>query len=71
MCSTVSGKSYTLIILISMIGGIVGVSIVRSMSKSALYDFNGCSCDGCANAKKCKPGSQTTLVMKKIASQRK
>jgi hypothetical protein len=70
MCSTVSGKKYTLIILISMIGGIVGVSIVRSMSKSALYDFKGCSCDGCANANKCKSGSQTTLVMKKIASQR-
>lgn len=71
MCRTVSGKKYTLIILISMIGGILGVSIARSMSKSALYDFKGCSCDDCANADKCKSGSQTTLMMKKIASQRK
>jgi hypothetical protein len=70
MCSSVSGKNYTLIILISMIGGIVGVSIVRSMSKSALYDFKGCSCDDCAAADKCRSGTQTTMMMKKIASQR-
>ena len=69
MCSTVSGQKYTLIILTSMIGGILGVFIVRSLSKSALYDFKGCSCDDCAD--KCKSGAQTTLVMKKIASERK
>jgi hypothetical protein len=60
----VSVKNYIVITLAGIVFGIGGFYMTMSLGgKAALYDFSGCSCDGCAS--KCPVGSKTQMVLAK------
>ena len=60
----VSVKNYMVSVLAGIAFGIGGFYLTMSLGgKAALYDFSGCSCDGCAS--KCPVGSKTQMVLAK------
>jgi len=59
---------YFTAVLVSGLCGLVGFYIVQSLpnAKAFLYDFKGCSCDDCDNARTCSVGSKNKILMGRI-----
>jgi hypothetical protein len=66
-CQSLGAGTYIGLMLFGIVGGIGGYYTTYSLSKGAIYDFSGCSCDDCVN--KCAIGSQTRTVMAKRLAQ--
>jgi hypothetical protein len=68
-CAGLGSKTYVVMLLMGIIGGISGFYITKSVwGNGALYDFGGCSCDDC-NGSNCSVGCAKTFVAKQVSSQ--